>query len=147
MAWTAPKTWTVGEFVTKAMLDEQIRDNMAYLKGEADKHATVSHSSVEGSRAIDTVYQNTSGKLMLVAIEVKCQTSGAGDASYAMAQIGTADPPNKKAGGWGFEAVSMIAYATLTFLVPVSWYYRLATTKAGSGATPVMIMWSEWELL
>lgn len=31
MAWTNPKTWTHGELVTKAMMDEQIRDNMLYL--------------------------------------------------------------------------------------------------------------------
>ena len=31
MGWTAPKTWTAGEVVTKAMLDEQIRDNEIVL--------------------------------------------------------------------------------------------------------------------
>jgi len=30
-AWTAPRTWTAGEVVTKALMDEQIRDNMLYL--------------------------------------------------------------------------------------------------------------------
>lgn len=28
MAWTSPRTWIVGELVTAAMLQEQIRDNM-----------------------------------------------------------------------------------------------------------------------
>jgi len=27
MGWTAPRTWVAGEVITKAMLDEQIRDN------------------------------------------------------------------------------------------------------------------------
>lgn len=31
MSFTQPRTWTVGELVTKAMLDEQIRDNIAFL--------------------------------------------------------------------------------------------------------------------
>jgi hypothetical protein len=31
MAWTAPKTWGVGEYVTAAMLNTQIRDNLTYL--------------------------------------------------------------------------------------------------------------------
>ena len=35
MAWTTPRTWNVGELVTKAMLDEQIRDNMNYLFSSA----------------------------------------------------------------------------------------------------------------
>ena len=28
MAWTAPKTWSVGEILTKALLDVQLRDNL-----------------------------------------------------------------------------------------------------------------------
>ena len=35
MAWTTPRTWVAGETATKAMLDEQIRDNEIYLKGDA----------------------------------------------------------------------------------------------------------------
>ena len=30
--WTAPRTWNTAEFVTKPMLDEQIRDNSLHLK-------------------------------------------------------------------------------------------------------------------
>ena len=32
MAWTAPKTWTLGELVSAADLNEQVRDNMGHLK-------------------------------------------------------------------------------------------------------------------
>lgn len=32
MAWTAPKTWTVGEVLTAADLNEQLRDNLTWLK-------------------------------------------------------------------------------------------------------------------
>jgi hypothetical protein len=31
MAWTTPITWTAGALVTKAQMDEQVRDNMNYL--------------------------------------------------------------------------------------------------------------------
>lgn len=31
MAWTTPRTWTTGEIVTAAMLNEQVRDNMLAL--------------------------------------------------------------------------------------------------------------------
>jgi hypothetical protein len=31
MAWTALRTWTTGELVTAAMMNQQIRDNLAYL--------------------------------------------------------------------------------------------------------------------
>ena len=33
MAWTAPRTWVVGEIVTAAQLNTHIRDNESYLKG------------------------------------------------------------------------------------------------------------------
>lgn len=32
MAWTTPRTWQVGELVTDARLNEQLRDNMVVLK-------------------------------------------------------------------------------------------------------------------
>jgi hypothetical protein len=32
MAWIAPRTWTSGELVSAAHLNEQIRDNMTVLK-------------------------------------------------------------------------------------------------------------------
>lgn len=32
MAWITPKTWTIGELVSAADLNEQIRDNMSHLK-------------------------------------------------------------------------------------------------------------------
>lgn len=32
MAWTAPRTWSVGQLVAAAELNEQIRDNLAHLK-------------------------------------------------------------------------------------------------------------------
>jgi len=35
MAWTAPKTYAVGELVTAAILNTHIRDNLKYLKGLA----------------------------------------------------------------------------------------------------------------
>lgn len=35
MAWTAPKTWSVGELVTAANLNIHLRDNLKYLKGQA----------------------------------------------------------------------------------------------------------------
>lgn len=33
MAWTTPRTWTIAEFVTKAILDTHIRDNLNALAG------------------------------------------------------------------------------------------------------------------
>lgn len=35
MAWTAPKTWSVGELVTATNMNTHVRDNLTYLKGGA----------------------------------------------------------------------------------------------------------------
>lgn len=32
MAWTTPRTWNIGDLVTDARLNEQLRDNMLVLK-------------------------------------------------------------------------------------------------------------------
>jgi hypothetical protein len=33
MAWTAPRSWIVGELVTAAVLNTHVRDNFTYVKG------------------------------------------------------------------------------------------------------------------
>lgn len=35
MAWSAPRTWSVGEVVTAAIMNTHVRDNLNYLKGAA----------------------------------------------------------------------------------------------------------------
>lgn len=69
-AWTAPITWTVGELVTANQLNEQIRDNLDYLKAmpkdlykadEASNYTTSSTSFV----SIDTSGGTTDYSLTL----------------------------------------------------------------------------------
>lgn len=36
MAWTSPRTWNVGELVTKLIMDIHVRDNLVYLKEKVD---------------------------------------------------------------------------------------------------------------
>lgn len=35
-SWTNPRTWNIGELVTKAMMDTHIRDNFNYIKEQLD---------------------------------------------------------------------------------------------------------------
>jgi hypothetical protein len=41
MAWTAPKTWTDGELVTAALMNEQVRDQMIHLKIAVDNDGKI----------------------------------------------------------------------------------------------------------
>jgi hypothetical protein len=59
MAWTTPRTWVTNEVLSKALLDEQVRDNLAYLKLnialEAAGELTISSGAVTKSRAHHTI--------------------------------------------------------------------------------------------
>lgn len=61
MAWTTPRTWTTGETVTAAMLNEQIRDNGNYLKTQSDiadyeqiKDVVTADGSVVSNTTVET---------------------------------------------------------------------------------------------
>lgn len=138
MAWTTPRTWVTGELVTAALGNTHWRDNLDYLKTEADKHNDVSHA--EPARALTTIYQNASGKLRLVAVTVAFTASTAGQ---AVADIGSGTPPGTTilfithdAGNPGADSGSM------TFMVPANWYYRVRPVS-----TVALSEWSEWDLL
>lgn len=45
MAWTTPKTWSAGEALTAALMNEQLRDNMNFLKDRGQ----ASYRTDEGS--------------------------------------------------------------------------------------------------
>lgn len=40
MPWTAPRTWDIGELVTAALMNEQLRDNLLWLAGIRIARAT-----------------------------------------------------------------------------------------------------------
>jgi len=62
MAWTAPRTWTDGELVTKAIMDPHVRDNFLAV----GPHLVVRKPSDE-SVTSSTVQQNDDHLVMAVA--------------------------------------------------------------------------------
>jgi len=38
MGWTSPATWVSGSILYAAQLNQQVRDNLSYLKGETDAY-------------------------------------------------------------------------------------------------------------
>lgn len=57
MAWTAPRTWTIGELVTKTILDTHVRDNFLYLKGNAGDVTIEDDVIIQQSTNIDAFIQ------------------------------------------------------------------------------------------
>ena len=41
MAWVTPRTWTVGQLVSAAELNEQLRDNLIFLKLLVDNNGKI----------------------------------------------------------------------------------------------------------
>lgn len=116
----------------------------AARKAEVDavdaKLDDTSVSDVVGSRAVDTVYQNTSGKLLLVFCGFNW--SGAGDIGDVQARIGSVDPPTTNCGRESGDQSGGGQYGGLTLLVPKDYYYAVYA----SGDSPSIDSWVEIEL-
>jgi len=102
MGWTAPITWSDGSILYAAQLNQQVRDNLGYLKGETDAfdaHAAAG-AAVHGLGAGIYVlgYRGASGKYMVaggtivntaVNTGMNCDTWGEATPSYGAAYSST----------------------------------------------------------
>lgn len=95
-------------------------------------------ASVIGSRAIDTVYQNTSGKMRRVWVGI---TTNSGAGSACAAQVGSANPPTITLYESGNTAADVAMRSALFLMVPNNWYYRIAS----SGTAPTIGYWVEMD--
>ena len=152
MSWTAPVTHSTGDFITSAIYNNELTNNMAYLKTYADAMATVSQSDVTASRALDTsnnhIYQNTSGKIRVVAVGVVCNAGSQLQSGIATAYTGSSSPPTVQIGQAGVflpgAVNSTTILGTVTFIVPNNYYYKVAN-ESSSGTCP-LVSWVEWTL-
>ena len=139
MAWTAPRTWTTGEVVTASIMNTHVRDNQLAIKSWID---TITFNDVTGSRAIDgTVYQNTSGKIKLVAINIRVPTGSI--AGIELFTDSGASPSTKICEVGSYNTSSGILSFQACMLVQKNHYY-----KADDGATsPTLYDWMEWDFV
>ena len=147
MGWTAPRTWTASELVTKAIMDTHVKDNLDYLKTEADKLNVSTQSVVTGSRALGTNYQNTSGKTMLVTVSVLHSVTSATQTAVNIAYVKASSPPDTPI------CSILTAYATaevyhrlsMSFPVPDTYYYKVSDEDSNGGAS-TLSSWTETTL-
>lgn len=84
MSWTVPRTWVTSEVLTKALLDEQLRDNLNFLKvnialeaaseltivtGEVTKtqsHHKIDTQDDDPSDDLDTINGGAEGEVLLI---------------------------------------------------------------------------------
>jgi len=149
MAWTAPATWTTGQVVTAAELNEQIKDNETYLKGQTDRLDTLTQSVVTGSRGFNTTYQNTSGKPMWVTVSVSMSGSDVGDGNCAATVLtDAAATPTTVVGSVACVktfALNDVEHKAVAFCVSPGNYYRITSVVSGVGVN-MLAYWTEWTL-
>lgn len=100
----------------------------------SDLGTVVNWTDISASRAVDTIYQNTSGKIRHLQITVSV---GDGN-NIGTLQIENATPPTVTHGKFGSSAATgATLHGTIHAQVPPNWYYRLAQT---AGTTTI----TEW---
>lgn len=102
----------------------------------SDSHESMEAAWAEPTRAMDTVYQNTSGKVRLVSISFNL---GAG--SRATIYTDASNPPTTMVGRVMISAAAA-AESAFTFIVQPNHYYK-AVSQAGA---PTLLEWHEWDI-
>jgi hypothetical protein len=103
--------------------------------GNRVKISNMDTTESQPTRAIDTVYQNTTGKLLMVTVTVGC------NASSGQALIGASNPPTTVVANPGTVTAANTFFPT-TFIVPVGYYYEILTS---SGVISKWY-WTEWTI-
>ena len=107
---------------------------------------------VTGSRSLNSVYHNTSGRLIIVMVTVQLHINTNAENARAEAHIDIQGTPPLIVG----EGITGIIqapdapldiYGTLVFAVPNGYYYQVVSVLVGAGATVTKILWDELTLI
>lgn len=145
MGFTAGSSLNVGATVTHTQWNSYYgaAGSIDYLKTEADKVDDVSMSAdVVGSRALATVYQNTSGKVMVVSVSGHAAASTS-PRIQAYVEVGDNTPDVQVASVELDNNTADCSDGSLTFVVPPTAYY-MVTSSTGGDIT--LRNWFEWGL-
>ena len=124
--------------VSFTWVNDTILNNLSsyYTRGETDDLIAdidlTAVSSSAPSRVLNTVYQNTSGKIRIVTVSVQMVAQG------VIAYTGATSSPATIV---GIDSGADSDYGCVTFVVQPDWYYKVVCAS-GSG-----MYWHEWDLL
>lgn len=108
-----------------------------------------SQSIVTASRALGTVYQNTSGKIMFVTVSVRHLMVGAGQECISIAYVEAGDTTPDTAVAQIYSIYSGAPenpIGSMSFIVPPNSYYKVSDEDAGGGSS-TLVYWTEWTIL
>ena len=128
-----------------------IRDGRPRVSIQEGKAITVKAQHGLPTRALDTIYQNTTGRPIIICVDVLCTRANVANATaYILGKIGTTSPPAVTVATCGFPVKTNTpadARFSLTFVVPNGWYYELETLTTGAGSSVnTLTAWQEVEL-
>ena len=101
-------------------------------------------------RALDTIYQNTTGRPLLILVTCRCVRA---DVAGAYAEFGAlvedVTPPTVCSSTEGLYTADNNAddvWGNITFAVPNGYYYQVYSGTGGVGSSVTLIEWTEVEL-
>ena len=97
------------------------------------------------SRNLGTIYQNSSGKVVIVTVVVNLFINTSGNASYTP-YCSAASSATTSLGQHLLGGIPGNTTTSCTFTVPPGWYYRVVSSTTGSGNTVTLNQWTEWTL-
>ena len=129
---------------TQAYGDSAAVGTAAFAARRDHKHAMPTHVATQQTqadfnpdRALDTVYQNTSGKVLVVSATIRDTVAAGSWDGYT----GAANPPTIATARAASSAAN--EQDCITFFVPAAYYYAVYTT---AGANKNLIFWTEWTI-
>lgn len=108
---------------------------LTILAGLVEGAANVAWS--EPTRALDTVYRNTTGKIKVVSVSIVCD-----DGEMADLLLGSSSPPTTRVLSLSNQLGLSSVVLSGTIIVPDDYYYKVAS----SWGAPSKLEWHEWDL-
>lgn len=142
MADNATETLGTGEEYRLVMLNEDGKIESQLVKNNTGGNIVTS------GRDLNTVYQNTTGKPIFVVASVRHQSAISSGVVQVYGKIGLTPSPNITVSSFTCsESGSSMAITTPhSFIVPVGYYYTIATVGSYSGS-PALTSWFECDLI
>jgi len=98
MAWTTPRTWAVKERLTAALMNQQVRDNLSYLKSTASGYAI--YTKPDAWSVTGSTFQAITDLSVTITTTVTCNLyvfhagyAGGTNGAYVKIYINGQEPP------------------------------------------------------
>jgi len=135
---------TTSKIADSAITTAKIADNAVTKDKISGGGLAVSVADTSFSRSANTIYQNTTGKTIIVIASV--EYNGASSSSgYAEIVVGPSSPPDILCNNVQLDLASGTEIIALIGVVPPGYYYALNISVTGS-ATVAISQWCEVQL-